>query len=152
MSVHMLDTGSNQYPCVVCGSQGTIIRNTPNPRVKCGSCGFVYDGSESKEMKDKGQLPDAPPQLQDPNPPTTDPGREPVRERDTESDRPSPVVTQSQVPRTPAFVFISRDRTITEFCGRRELKNIALKWQISDRTFDVFELQPRKVSAKVEVE
>lgn len=145
--------GSDNYPCVVCGSTGQIVRRSVDPRVKCTKCGFTYDASESLNMKEKGQIPEARQELQDPNPPSnTDVSRQIPTETQRAGDTTSEPTRGRNIPRSPGFVFLSKDRQDYEFCSKRDLEKVALRWQIGNKTYDVFQLSPKKVSAKLSIE
>lgn len=157
---HLTSNTEKTYPCIFCGSKSAnIIRESSSlesTRIKCNDCNGVYAASDSKELQEKGQLPDGPPVVQEPVQPASKDGggRDPVvrdqpsKDAVVSENRPS---DRGSVPRTPSFVFISKDRAITEFYTRRDLKKAVLSWEHRGVKYDVFELNPKKISAKVDI-
>lgn len=150
--MQMMNT-TQELPCVICGSLGNIVREAPNPhetRVKCNSCGHTYSKQDSLDAKQAGAIPDAPPE-----------NVEKFKPIPTEEVVPPPLPEHSpsknidvtgtlSVPRTPAFVFVSKDRKTVQFCTKKDLKKTALQWETLGKRYDMFELQAKKVSAKIE--
>lgn len=146
----MSNTTQN-LPCVLCGAPGNIVREAPNQsdvRVKCSSCGHTYSKMDSLDAQAAHQIPEY-----------AGPAPEPAYHPEQEVMPPSPEPSRSQnstdtgtlaVPRTPAFVFVSKDRKTVEFCTKKDLKRKALQWETTGKTYDMFELLPKKVSAKIE--
>lgn len=140
------------YPCVNCGADdANIVREGSDPRLKCNRCNFMYDASQSKEAQEADAIPDGPPQIKE-EPAYIDSSAEliesvPARIAPARAER---VVTK--VPRTPAYVLISKDRQRAEFTSSKDIDTAILRWKYEDVKFDLFELQPKKVTAKVDIQ
>lgn len=146
---HVIKNTDKEFPCVNCGSQNvSIVREGTDPRLKCNApgCGFTFNGSDSLDAKAKGSIPDAPPVLQDPSP---------ERTPDFLGD-PNPLIYTETVvkklPRTLSYVIVSKDRTKHEFCNTKELKKLVLKWETSGKPYEVFELQSKQITARVDIQ
>lgn len=149
---HITPNTDKDLPCVSCGGPGNIIREGADPRLKCLRCNFLYNGSDSEAAKEAGNIPDGPPVIPDTTLPKVDRNlREPITDLPKVSQE-IPPSSLAKIPRTPSYVFISKDRTGVEFATKKTLKQIALRWETQGRTFDCFELNPKKVSAKVTIE
>lgn len=158
MTAHITTNTEKTYPCIRCGSkQANIIREASSlseTKVKCSdtNCNFVYTAQDSKELEEKGQIPNGPPAIQ-----------ESVQTKEERSadriprDSHTPAAEHisggaTGLPRSPAFIFISRDRTRSQLCTKRDLRKQTLAWEHEGVKYDVYELQPRKVSAKIDIQ
>lgn len=158
---HIISNTEKVYACIFCGSRSAnIVREASSleaTKVKCNQCSAVYTASDSKELEERGGLPDGLPDIPEAVH-TGDIGRRDGVEIDArENDLPvsgDPIapLKQSSLPKTPSFVFISKDRTTTEFCTKRELKRTVLAWTHLGTKFDVYELHPKKISAKIDIQ
>lgn len=129
-----------EYPCIFCGSSGNIIREGANPRIKCNSCNGLYDGQDSLNAKEAGMIPDGLPELKE----------EPYNPLDHKL--PDVIETNSgNVPKSPSHFFVSKSRNRFEFCTKRDFKKTALKWE-QEGSYDCFELVPKKISAKIDIQ
>lgn len=148
--IRLLQNTSKEFPCVMCGSSGNVIRESMDnttKRIKCNKCNFVYSAQDSLDAQEVGTIPDGPQELQDKTPS----GRHIKRgdeEPKSENKQSSPV----HIPKTPAYCFISKDRRRSEFISKRDLRKAILKWEYENINFDVFELHTKKVSAKIDLE
>ena len=138
-----------EYPCLNCGQLGNVIREGPTPsetRIKCNSCGFMYNASDSIAAKEQGAIPDGPPDIT----PEPAPEKKPITPYVglKKAGEPLPI---GKIPRTPSFVLVSKDRTKTEFATKKSLRQLVLKWEYESISFDVFELTPKAVSTKVDI-
>lgn len=159
---HIISNTDKIYPCVSCGSKSAnIIRegsSLQETRVKCNACSFMYSAADSKELEEKGGIPDGPPVIQKPVQPASRKRRDASEEvglSSTLSDKGvdhEPGSGQKVIPRTPSFVFLSSNRSMVEFCTKRALKKTVLAWEHKGEKYDVFELAPKIVSAKIEVQ
>lgn len=150
---HLIRNTDKNYPCVNCGAPGNIVREGPDPRLKCTQCGFLYDASASKEAEDAGVVPDGPPKLDDTTPPLTPPlSSETKSIVERVAEKLESQASSTKIPRSPSYVFVSKDRSLSEFTTKKNLKVTTLQWETSGRKYDVFELQPKQVSAKVHIE
>lgn len=152
-----------KYPCIFCGSEdANVIREGADPRLKCNVCNGLYDGSQSTEAKEAGQIPDPnnPPKPSEPrmldeaasNPrtaPSSD--REPVEEAESKLGQDEPQ-RQASIPRTPDFVFITRNRrdSEVEYVTKKDLKKTVLKWESRGVNYDIYSLTPKKAQVKVD--
>lgn len=144
-AVRPMRNTEKDFPCTRCGAPGNVIREGANPRLKCVACNFMFDASDSLAAKEAGNVPQSVPEMQDN-----------VAELPRANAEPKEIgnrpITSPEIPRTPSYVFVSKDRAQHEFCTRRDLTKTALKWQLSDDSYDVFELSPKKINAKISIE
>lgn len=151
---HFISNTDKTYPCVQCGSESAnIVREGVDPRMKCTRCNFMYNASDSIAAKEAGEIPNeaayTPPAEPEPDTNPRRPREEPTR--DAANSTPSRVREAATVPRSPSYVFISKTRDRTEFATKKNVKQIAMRWQYEGVKFDLFELQPKAVSAKVDI-
>lgn len=153
-AVRMMKNTDKEYPCTNCGSiNSNIVREGANPRLKCSDCNFMFNGSDSLAAKEAGAIPDGPPEIQEPFIPEP-----PVEAERSSADVPTvnggtgTGEASIKVPRTPSHVFIAKRRDKVEFCTKKDLKRVAVKWQYENIPHDVFELLPKTIRAKVEIE
>lgn len=144
-------------PCTNCGQPGNIIREGADPRLRCTNCGFSYNKSDSDAAVEAGAIPNEAPTLDDPNPEATDPfastgeGAEAESSPSLPTGPPDIVHSTSKFPRTPGYIFISKDRERFEIVGKRDFRKAALWWAQGEK-YDLFELLPKKSSVKIDVE
>lgn len=157
---HMIRNTDKEYFCVHCGSdQTTIVRESPDPRLKCLRCNGLFDASQSTAAKEANALPDGiNPAAEDPSiPDATSFKRDSASVQGagvssgSTTSKSRVVEASGRVPRTPNYVLVSKDRTRTEFTTSKDIKRVVLRWQYEDVKFDVFELQAKQVSAKVDI-
>lgn len=158
-NVHLYTNTSEDLPCVNCGGPGNIIRESNVPedkKLKCQKCSFMYTAADSLEAKNAGVIPDGPPELDNTEPEADSaPG-------DNQGDLGTPetgwVSTGGHsrhpvtIPLRPSFVLVSKDRTQSEFAGKKDVKSVILRWEYEGRKYNLFELIPKKSSTKVELQ
>lgn len=156
---HMRLNTDKEYPCLHCGTLGNIVRESEDleqRRVKCNAprCGFTYSAADSLRAKEKGQIPNEPLVSQ---PETSDDDQ--VVPEELPEARPEPnrqevqkAASTSKAPRTPSFVILSKDRLTSEFCTKKNLRERVIVWTAQEKKFDVFELTPKKVQAKLSIQ
>lgn len=153
---------SQEYPCLMCGTLGNIIRESQvdeERRIKCNDtrCSFIYTAKDSIDAKNAGLIPEGKRE------PTPDPVEEPVEDRTEAPERDQPITRSEarvsnetrrseKAPRSPSFVILSKSRLESEFCTRKNLQSRVIHWVAQSKKFDVFELHPRKVEAKLSIE
>lgn len=153
MSARIVSNTDKTFHCIQCGSTATsIVRESPDPRLKCNDCNFLFNGSDSKAAEEAGAIPNGPPKLQESVLPKT-----PRSESQGKETQPSVNVSENRstelsIPRTPSYVFISKKRDAVEFCNKKDLKRVAVKWQYENIPHDVFELSAKLIRAKIEIE
>lgn len=140
-----------EYPCVNCGSiNANIVREGDDPRLKCNDCGMMFNASASLEAKEADAIPDSAPQIEEQEPVVNDPEPRRVQQSDLEalyeSNKPK------KIPRYVDYVFISKDRKQYEFISERDLKKTALKWESEGKKYELYELQSKKSSVKIDIE
>lgn len=142
------------YKCTMCGSaSSTVIRqDKENPRLKCDSCSFVYNGRDSLEAQEAGTLTSSQESVdgsEEPARETTDTTESPRRRMDKNLS--TMLHPQIGVPARPKYVFVSKNRKSpkVEFCGQVDVKKTALKWH--ETKYDVYELVPRKFEVRVDL-
>lgn len=160
-TVKAMSNTTQNLPCVLCGASGNIVREAPNPadcRVKCNSphCGHTFSKQDSLDAQaanaipennfdfrdiEESQPPPAPQKEVVPSPP---PEHSPSKK--------SGAMGTLDVPRTPAFVFISKDRSHVEFCTKKDIKKVALQWETTGKSYNLYELHSKQVTAKIEFE
>lgn len=151
-------TMDKEYPCTHCGSESyTVVRqDDKNPRLRCSSCNFVYSGEDSEKAVNSGAIPESSPE-------TLAKAAEPHREIADEYEetpttgepfnRTTPVpATNINIPRTPKFVFLSKDRKRSEFSTQKDVKSVALRWEAEGINYEVYELTPKKFEVNVNIE
>lgn len=152
-AVHTIRNTDKDYPCTNCGSDRTsIVREGSDPRLKCSSCNFMFNASDSKKAKDAGAIPAEAPKIE---PPQSDPMKV---DRGIKIDEKRPIARlepkKDSIPRTPSYVLISKNRkhTEVEFATLKTLKGTILKWQSEDKGYDIYELQKKSVQVKVAID
>lgn len=149
------------YPCVQCGSENVkIIRSdAQNPRCRCGSCGFVFNGADSLAAEKAGAIKASSAEslasAEEPTSKTYEPGAIEEAEKTMTEYLQTPYATLVEdaglrIPRTPSFVFLSKDRRRYEFCTKKTLKRTAMKWELTG-PYDVFELAAKKFDLKFDI-
>lgn len=171
-AVHPIKNTDKSYLCTNCGEGSvSIIRDGTDPRLKCNTCNFVFNGSDSKAAEIAGAIPNGPPKLEDPNPPKTDPARQPIKREDytlpelldepkerriqakpVDHDDHSVHVGGTRIPRKIDYVLVSKDRKKTEFIQEKDLKKVVLRWESGNQNYELFELQPKKSSVNIDIE
>lgn len=58
----------------------------------------------------------------------------------------------TKLPRTLAFVIVSKDRKRHEFVNKKQLKKAVFQWETRNAPYEVFELTPKAVQAKVDIQ
>lgn len=152
MLAHMTPNTEKRYLCTNCGSPGNIIREGSNPRLKCTSCSFMYDASDSISAEEAGLIPEGPPKLQESQYEQQPPNDELQIEKSRVSESTGSETYQhmQDVPRLPSYVFISESGE-TEFTGKREFKKAVLRWEHLGKKYKVYELNQVKVSANISI-
>lgn len=145
--MRLMSNTDKVYPCTMCGSEGNIIREGTNPRLKCNVCNFMYDASDSQAAVEQGTIPDGIPDVVE-STAIEEFLSKPVKVFPESIQAP----TNTKLPRTLHYVIVSRDRTEYEFSNSRDVKKRVLQWSASSKSFEVFELIPKAVSAKIEIE
>ena len=150
------------YSCVQCGvDNNSVIQKDPkgkNHRLKCNSCGFLFNSQDADAAKEAGAIPSSSPETlaaaSDPEVEIYASPKESKTSRfPSEPVGPKPkelAVFANKIPRTPSFVFVSKDRSRAEFCNFKEVKKVALKWEQWGK-YDVFELNPKQFDVKVDI-
>lgn len=151
-------TTDKEYPCTHCGSKSyTVVRqDSKNPRLRCSSCNFVYSGEDSEKAVNSGAIPESSAETLAE---AADAHREVADEYEATSrtqepvDRRAPVpATNINIPRTPKFVFLSKDRRRSEFSTQKDVKSVALRWEAEGINYEVYELTPKKFEVNVNIE
>lgn len=160
---HFINNTDKEYPCTNCGTaSGNIVREGTDPKLKCLSCGFLFLVSDSESAKNAGQLPTEPirPSTQTLDESTIAKLQVRANEsnvqdsiRQQTSDRSNiPTTSYPKLPRSPSYVFLTKDRRRSEFCSKKYLKSITLRWESEGLRYDVFELVSKKVETKINIE
>lgn len=137
-----------EYPCVQCGSiNANIIREGDDPKLKCNDCNMVYQASVSLDAKEAGAIPEEAPVLQEQAPPP----RQPV-ENKVSSDDVKENAAKLKIPRTVDYVFIAKNRREAEFVSSRDFKKVALKWESAGKNYELYQLNQKKSSVKIDIE
>lgn len=151
------------YKCVSCGSENVRIlrEDATNPRCKCNGCGFTFNGADSLAAGEAGAIPDS---SSDALAGAEEPERESVdvvadvwdqagadwrRQGIIPSERTGPQPGY-RVPRSPSYVFIAKDGAGVEFCTKKNVKQIALKWA-QGKPFNAYELSPKKFEVNLDI-
>lgn len=155
------------YPCTQCGVDSpSIIREDPkggsNPRLRCGACGFMYDGKDSLAATEAGAIkPSSEDSLAMASEPEESTIESPIQEAQREAANarrvqpgqthysPFNQVVVDPVPERPAYVFVSKDRKTHEFCTKKDLHPTAIRWSV--KPHNVYELAKLNLNVKVEV-
>lgn len=147
-----------EYPCTHCGSKSyTVVRqDEKNPRLRCSSCNFVYSGEDSEKAVNSGAIPESSAETLAE---ASEPHREVADEYEVSPkmkellDRPAPVpATTINIPRTPKFAFLSKDRKRYEFSTQKDVKTVALRWEAEGINYEVYELTPKKFEVNINIE
>lgn len=155
MSVVPRINADAEYPCTICGTLGSVVRDAPNlgdKKIKCGDlrCSYVYTAKDSLAAKEAGVIPDGPRPVEGGSVPDVD---KPDTSRNIPADQSvREEVAIRKAPRTPSFVILSKDRDESEFCTKKNLKERVILWTAQEKKFDVFELTPKKVQAKLSIQ
>lgn len=150
-------TTDKEYPCTHCGSQSySVVRqDDKNPRLKCSSCNFIYNGEDSERAQNSGEIPESSPETL---------AEAAEAHREIAEDRPeskssefgepfrTAPATNINIPRTPKFVFLSKDRKRYEFSTQKDVKAVALRWEAEGINYEVYELTPKKFEVNVNIE
>jgi ribosomal protein S27AE len=150
------------YPCTQCGSSSvSIIREDPaghNPRLKCGSCGFMFNGADSAAAAEAGEIKAS---SADALANATEPERSVIAEHikdqvqgrmndiKTDINRPYPVQGKYDFPTRPAYMFIAKDSTQYEAVAKKDFKKAAIKWSVIPHS--CYELKKIALDVKVDV-
>ena len=159
----LLNSTDKSYNCVHCGSGNIqVIRNdskTGNSKLKCSDCNFLFTSEDAESAKKAGAIPASSPEaLAKASDPEIEVHKLPTTARTIdvpkfEKDLKAPQLlafTTNKIPRTPTYVFVSKDRTRVEFCNSKEVKKLALKWE-QGGSYDVYELSPKQFDVKVDI-
>lgn len=154
MTAHLIaQNPDTPYQCTVCGNDDvTILRQDPkDPRLKCNACGFVFSGEDSLKAAAAGAIkassPEALAAAVEPETETYKPTKAvEIAERNYQTDNKGYV--QAKVPRTPKYVFMSKDRKQHSFCTERDFKKTVLVWEAKGN-YDVFELNSKTVEVNL---
>lgn len=164
MTAHLLKNNDREYKCVTCGSDNvSVIReDKEDPRLKCNSCNFLFNASHATAASKAGAIPESSPESlagaqepetirHDPNSFSSDLAPLEWGASGDDSRRSFQFGGNAKtVPKTPAYVFISKDRLLTEFSSRKDVKSAALKWA-QNGPFDAFELVPKKFEVNLDI-
>lgn len=162
--MEILKTNNEAYRCIQCGAEEiSVIREDPkkqNHRLKCGGCGFLFSVENAQNAEKAGAIPASSPEslanAADPETEIHTPSEQAARSVRTFPSEPQGVkpkeiaVFANKIPRTPTYVFVSKDRTQAEFCNSKEVKKLAMKWEQRGK-YDVFELNPKQFDVKVDI-
>lgn len=150
------------YKCVRCGSPDVnIIRESADPRLKCLRCNFMFDASQAQGAVEAGALPSEPipddVPLSEPirrNTPTEGESKDDQRAQDPlqNGSRARKDKLHKPIPRSPNYVFISKDRSQMEFCTEKNVVTTTLRWKSQDINFDLFELTAKTSTVKVNIQ
>lgn len=157
MSVVPRINADAEYPCTICGTLGSVVRDAPNlgdKKIKCGDlrCSYVYTAKDSLAAKEAGVIPDGP-RVSEESPKIDHGDRgEPATQSVTNRSVANDSAAGRKAPRTPSFVILSKDRDESEFCTKKNLKERVILWTAQEKKFDVFELTPKKVQAKLSIQ
>ena len=145
------------YACTNCGNTAySIVRqDAKNPRLKCSSCNFVYNGEDSLSAGKRGEIPESSPETLAA---ADDPDQEIAAERkDAEpfhsipEERSLRLRVDRAIPRTPKFVFIAKNRKHHEFSTAKDVKTVALRWEADGLNYEVFELAAKEFEVNVNI-
>lgn len=160
-TVHMFKNTEKSIPCTNCGSEHTsVIREAPSAedkKLKCLRCNFLFTEADSLGAQSAGSIPDGPPEL-DPQQEITqnwikEGKKSPEDEVSTGRGPGNNLIGKTiPLPRTITHIIISKDRFGYDFCNKRTLKKTILSWEHAGKKYDVFELHPKKVSAKIDIQ
>lgn len=131
----------------MCGTSGNIIREGPDPRIKCNNarCNFMYDGSVSRAAVEANSIPEKPPELDEPTYEEEQPASKASKGEVVHTTR------AKRLPRTLSYVVVTKDRSDFEFTTSKGLKRVIFEWETSNKRYELFELTPKKVSANVDI-
>lgn len=149
-NVRLTSNTTKDYPCIQCGGPGNIVKEGDNPRLKCLDCGMMYDGNDSKALKERGEIPTEAPK---------------IKEDPPEPDRPSPMQGEliagpaehkrlpliTALPRNPSHVILSKNRKEFDFVTEKTFKKKILEWEASGKNYDVFQLMKFEYSVTVDL-
>lgn len=144
------------YKCVLCKTPSEVIvkgSTLESTKCKCPKCGMMFQAADSVALAKSSKEPNA-----------NDTGTEaPSSAADQESQVRNEVrhtaagITnpyegeRTRLPRTLAYVIVSKDRTRHEFVNKKQLKKAVLQWETREKPYEVFELSPKSVQAKVDI-
>lgn len=151
-NVRMMRNTEKTLLCTHCGAPGNVVRESDDPaqkKLKCLRCNFMYTAADSEAAHAAGAIPDGPPP--EPQPEERERNVRQVREDSTKRVDPLPEVSVTKIPRTPSYVFISKDRASSEFTTKKNVKAVALRWEYEGISYDMFELSLRRVNANIEI-
>ena len=155
----IMQNTSKGYKCVQCGSEAVnVIREDPagvNPRLKCTTCNFMFDASAAEAAEKAGEIPTSSPETLaaavEPETTVAEPGSS-MQEARKRWGVPAkvPIQASTKLPRTLSYVFVSKDRTKSEFCNSKEVKKVALRWE-QEGPYEVFELTPKQFDVQLKI-
>lgn len=162
MSIARIVPNTSQiYPCIQCGAENSnIVLENNDPaikKLKCNVCSMVFTAADSITLQQKGQIPDGPPMLdQHPNEENLDKranltkrmGSDEIR-RELRALDPEPTFN---LPRTLKYLLVTKDRKNHEFSNEKAFNKTVMRWEASGRGYEVYQLTPKKVEAKVVIE
>lgn len=154
---HIRANTDKLYPCTNCGAQGNIVREGDTPelkRLKCLRCNFMYSAADSIAAVEAGEVPDGPPKLQPtptPPPPSRDGDRSPAAHPSGHESGAASIQRGIQAPRTLRYLVVAKDRSTYEFANAKQLKGVVFQWEAKGASYEVFELSPKEVTAKVDI-
>lgn len=146
---------SKDFPCTQCGNPGNIIRENVSPelrKLKCLTCGFMYTEADSSRAVEAGEIPDEPPTLQPE--PVHDQVESPSIRKEVRPNLPTRTEARvdKKLPRTLSYVVVSKDRSDYTFTTKKGLKQVIFQWETDGKKYEVFELTPKAVTAKVDIQ
>ena len=153
---------SESYPCISCGKSdyAFIRQDKQNPRLKCNSCGFVYNGADSLALEKAGEIPSSSAETlaaaEEPERMIAMPDHPEESSVELVSDYglagKADLRSRPAIPRTPKYVFISKTRKHVEYSTEKDVKSVAMRWESNGLNYDVYELAVKKFDIKVEID
>lgn len=160
--MHIIKNTDKSYPCTNCGSENvSIVReDSQNPRLKCNTCNFMFNGQDSLAAKESGGLKGSSEEelalAAEPEIYTIE--EKPETWASVETPRTSTgevsakLYTSSKaIPRSPAYLFITKDRRTQEIVSQKDFKKTVLRWETGAK-YDCYQLSPKQVGVKVEID
>lgn len=158
--MHIIKNTDKSYPCTNCGSENvSIVReDSQNPRLKCNTCNFMFSGQDSIAAKESGGLKGS---SEEDLALASDPEVYTIEEK-PEAWSPAPRTPTGEVsaqlytspkaiPRSPAYLFIAKDRMSQEIVSLKDFKKTVLKWEQRGK-YDCYQLSAKQVGVKVEID
>lgn len=159
MSIARIVPNTSQiYPCIQCGGENSnIVLENNDPaikKLKCNVCSMVFTAADSITLQQKGQIPSGPPVLEQ------HPNEEDLQKRENltkrmgsdEIRRELRYESTVSIPRTLKYLLVSKNRSKHDFCNQKNLNKTIMKWEAADTPYELYQLTPKKVNAKVVIE